>query len=64
MKIGQRVIHDEFGEGVIIHISFEDTFRTIYWVRFDQPNEELHSCLGLCEDFHGKSCLKNELKEC
>lgn len=62
MKLNDRVKHEEYGKGIIIHIMYEGTRRELLAVRFDKSDSSLHGCFGLCEDNHGKFFKESELE--
>lgn len=61
-KVGDKVKHEQFGEGTVIRVSFEGTFRESYIVRFDNADEELHDGFGLTEPHHSWVCRARELE--
>lgn len=57
-KIGDRVAHYIYGEGIIRDI--EDS---LYVVEFDKGNRKLHTCHYKCKNYHGWWCNSDEIKK-
>ena len=62
MKINDRVNHNEYGDGTIIHMMFEGTPREIFLVKFDISNGELHNGFGASSINDCLWCTEKELK--
>lgn len=61
MKIGDRVLHDEYGSGTVIKIMYEGRKRECYIVCFVAAHNDLHNGFGLTADNHAWICGNKEL---
>lgn len=53
VKVGDVVLVEDWGRGVVKDIDLEDKYEEEVAVEFDGSNECFHDCNGCCKDKHG-----------